>query len=95
MKIRSAVPENGCLIFCDGRNKTEKKHTKTFVKHIRIRLIGGCVNNSNSTNHGIILLIIDKRNACNLLSESDRAVYREHAARSADFTDCRLRIRHT
>jgi len=34
MKIRSAVPENGCLIFmhyrCGGRKKTS-------VKHIRIR----------------------------------------------------------
>jgi len=38
MKIRSAVPENGCLIFC-GR----KKNKKTSVKHISIRLIGGCV----------------------------------------------------
>jgi len=40
MKIRSAVPENGCLIFlADG-----KKQKKTSVKHIRYRLIGGCVN---------------------------------------------------
>jgi len=44
MKIRSAVPDNGCLVFCDGRKKTEKKQKKTSVKHIRIRLIGGCVN---------------------------------------------------
>jgi len=36
MKIRSAVPENSCLIVvADGK--------KTSVKHIRIRLIGGCV----------------------------------------------------
>jgi len=42
MKIRSAVPENGCLIF-DGRKKNKKK---TSAKHIRIRLLpeGGCVN---------------------------------------------------
>jgi len=40
MKIRSAVPENGCLVFCGERKKTEK----TSVKHMRIRLIGGCVN---------------------------------------------------
>jgi len=39
MKIRSAVPENGCLMW-----RTEKKNRKTSVKHIRIRLIGGCVN---------------------------------------------------
>jgi len=39
MKIRSAVPEDGCLIFfADG-----KKQKKTYVKHIRYRLIGGCV----------------------------------------------------
>ena len=46
MKIRSAVPENGCLVFFDGREKTKKnrKQNKTSVKHIRIRLIGGCVN---------------------------------------------------
>jgi len=44
MKIRSAVPENGCLVFFDGRKKkTQKKRLKkTSVKHIRIRLIGGC-----------------------------------------------------
>jgi len=36
MKIRSGIPENGCLIVvADGKNA---------VKHIRIRLIGGCVN---------------------------------------------------
>jgi len=40
MKIRSAVPENVCLVFCGKR----KKQKKTSVKHIRIRLIGGCVN---------------------------------------------------
>jgi len=38
MKIRSAVPENGCLI------RRRKKNKKTSVKHIRYRLIGGCVN---------------------------------------------------
>jgi len=44
MKIRSAVPENGCLIFMvDG--KRQKKQKKTSAKHIRIRLLpeGGCV----------------------------------------------------
>jgi len=41
MKIRSAVPENGCLVFLW---RTKKKQKKTSVKHIRIRLIGGCVN---------------------------------------------------
>jgi len=44
MKIRSAVPENGCLIFlADGKKqkKTKQKKTKkTSVKHIRYRLIG-------------------------------------------------------
>ena len=47
MKIRSAVPENGYLVFfCGGRKKTKKakKQNKTSVKHIRILLIGGCVN---------------------------------------------------
>jgi len=48
MKIRSAVPENGCLVFLDGRKKEKKnrkqKTEKKSVKHIRIRLIGGCVN---------------------------------------------------
>jgi len=45
MKIRSAVPENGCLIFCGGRKKN-KKNKKKICKtyYIRIRLIGGCVN---------------------------------------------------
>jgi len=45
MKIRSAVPENVCLIvLVDGKNK--KKQQKTTAKHIRIRLLpeGGCVN---------------------------------------------------
>jgi len=36
MKIRSAVPENGCLIFFDGRKKTKKnkkkqKKTKKYI----------------------------------------------------------------
>ena len=44
MKIRSAVPENGCLIFCGGRKKNKNKNKKTSVKHIRIRQVGGCVN---------------------------------------------------
>jgi len=44
MKIRSAVPENDCLIFFVDGKKT-KKTEKTSVKHICYRLIGGCVNN--------------------------------------------------
>jgi len=44
-KIRSAVLENGCLVFLwRTEKKTEKKTKKTAVKHICIRLIGGCVN---------------------------------------------------
>ena len=39
MKIRSAVPENGCLIFmhyrCGGRKK--QKRQKTSVKHTHSR----------------------------------------------------------
>jgi len=43
MKIRSGVPENGYLIVvADG--KKAKKDKKTSEKHIRIRLIDGCVN---------------------------------------------------
>ena len=45
MKIRSAVPENGCLIvLVDG--KKNKKNKKTTAKHVRIHLLpeGGCVN---------------------------------------------------
>jgi len=49
MKIRSAVPENGCLIFCGERKKNKKKQKKTSVKHIRIRLIGGCVITGTGT----------------------------------------------
>ena len=46
MKIRSAVPENGCLIVLVDGKKT-KKNKKTTAKHIRIRLLpeGGCVKN--------------------------------------------------
>jgi len=47
MKIRSAVPENGCLIvLVDGKKTENKKTKKTSAKHIRIRLLpeGGCVN---------------------------------------------------
>jgi len=34
------------IFVTDGKNKTENKKNrkKTSVKHIRIRLIGGCVN---------------------------------------------------
>jgi len=44
MKIRSAVPENGCLIFAVGKKQT--------VKHLRIRPLagGGCVNDDIGTN---------------------------------------------
>ena len=48
MKIRSAVPENGCFIFL-RKEKKQKKTKKTSVKHIRYRLIGGCVNNTQLT----------------------------------------------
>jgi len=57
MKIRSAVPENVCLIvLVDGKtkkkqnktenNKQKNKKKQTTAKHIRIRLLpeGGCVN---------------------------------------------------
>jgi len=47
MKIRSTVPENGCLIGLVDENKQKKqKKTKKTAKHIRIRLLpeGGCVN---------------------------------------------------
>jgi len=48
MKIRSAVPENCCLIvLVDGKKqKKTKKNKKKTAKHIRIRLLreGGCVN---------------------------------------------------
>jgi len=39
MKIRSAVPENGCLVFLWQTEKAKKKQKtkKTSVKHIRIR----------------------------------------------------------
>jgi len=47
MKIRSAVPENGCLVFL-LRTKKNKTNKKTSVKHIRMRLIGGCVNKYES-----------------------------------------------
>jgi len=44
MKIRSAVPENGCLIVLVDGKKTKNK--KTIAKHICICLLpeGGCVN---------------------------------------------------
>ena len=52
MKIRSAVPENGCLIvLVDGKKQKTKK---TTAKHIHIRLLpeGGCVNkDSNVCSH--------------------------------------------
>jgi len=43
MKIRSAIPENGCLIVLVDGKKNKKK---TSAKHIRIRFLpeGGCVN---------------------------------------------------
>jgi len=39
MKIRSAVPKNGCLIFLTDGKKTKQKNKKTSAKHIRIRLL--------------------------------------------------------
>jgi len=46
MKIRSAVPENGCLIFCGERKKNRKKNRKNICKtytlppHRRLRKNG-------------------------------------------------------
>ena len=50
MKIRSAIPENGCLVFLWRTEKAKIKKQKTSVKHIRIRLIGGCVKKVRSAN---------------------------------------------
>jgi len=47
MNIRSAVPENGCLVFLWQTEKKTEKKQKTSVKHTRIRLIGGCINKLN------------------------------------------------
>jgi len=46
MKIRSAVPENGCLVFL-WRTEKAKKQKKTYVKHIPIHLISGCVKKTS------------------------------------------------
>jgi len=56
MKICSAVPENGCLVFLWRTEKNEKKTKKTSVKHIRIRLIGGCVKQL-TTNFDIYIFL--------------------------------------
>ena len=56
MKIRSAIPENGSHIFC-GRKKNKKK-TKRTVKHLCIRLIGGCVNNAADLSGGVFAILI-------------------------------------
>jgi len=56
MKIRSAVPENGCLTFFVDRKKNKKKPS---VKHIRYRLIGGCVNyNGNRKQHQYLVVFL-------------------------------------
>jgi len=47
MKIRSAVPENGCLIvLVDGKKQKTNKKTIAKHRHICIRLLpeGGCEN---------------------------------------------------
>jgi len=64
MKIRSAVPENGCLIFFDGRKKQEKKKknickTYTHPPHRRLRKWGQGVSNTvavanYSTTHNLL-----------------------------------------
>jgi len=60
MKIRSAVPENGCLIAVVDEKKT-KKNKKTFVKHIRYRLIGGCVNNNSDNSAAFKFALIESK----------------------------------
>ena len=57
MKIRSAVPENGCIIFLAYGKKQKQK--KTSVKHIRYRLIGGCVNDWSVTMLVVVILLSD------------------------------------
>jgi len=58
MKIRSAITENGCLIFlADGKSrKKTKKNKKTFVKHIRIRLIGVTQATSNTASGFLVIM---------------------------------------
>jgi len=41
MKIRSAVPDNGCLVFCGERKKTE---TSTYTHPPHRRLRKACLN---------------------------------------------------
>jgi len=50
-------PRSVVWYFCDGRKKNKKK----YVKHIRIRLIGGCVNNYNYKSESGITITKSKR----------------------------------
>jgi len=47
MKIRSRERLSHILWRTEKNQKKSKKTKKTSVKHIRIRLIGGCVNKRN------------------------------------------------
>ena len=69
IKIRSVVPENGCLVFLWRTEKAEK----TSVKHIRIRLIGGCVNNA----------IVSRRVASRRVAEANQDFPRRLVLRSS------------
>jgi len=40
---------SGIFVTDGKKQKTKQKQKKTSVKHIRIRLIGGCVNNETVT----------------------------------------------
>ena len=48
MKIRSAVPENGCLVFCGERKRQKKNICKTYThlpyRRLRKKVVGQMEN---------------------------------------------------
>jgi len=57
MKIRSAIPENGCLIFFGGRKKKQKTK-KTSAKHIRYRRAVVSIMNHSIDGLSVIVLLM-------------------------------------
>jgi len=93
MKIRSGVPENGCLIVvADGKKAKTKKAKKTYVKHIRIRLIGGCVNKIHGLFDGSVNGAKEQDNMRQRSGSSVAIVQRSQASSWMSWKTCSRRL---
>ena len=56
--------------------KQKKKQKKTYVKHIRIRLIGGCVKKKKKKRQMLILHCLTHRNIALIMGRRNIPIYK-------------------